>query len=650
MARTAQKIIDTSAYQNIPLEMRERKQWVCYTLEPGKDNRITKIPREPKTGARAKINEPSGAWCTFDEALERIHRYDGLEYMLTADDPFTFIDLDHCIDETTSKPQEWAQRIINRFDSYTELSQSGSGIHIIGRGSKPGQRCRTSKQPGIELYDHSRPIVMTGKVVQGKTTIEACGNEISGLYSDLFANEEAVANEAASRLPLDVDHTPASASAPAGGDISDAELIEKAMASPKSGAAFTLLWNGNTAEYAGDDSAADQALCNHLAWWTNSDPDRMDRLFRQSGLMRDKWNRTDYRDRTISLAIRDTRGGYTGGSRSRSAKSNSKNKDAKSKRPSPTSTGEVEFTPELKHLTDLGNAEYLIDRYGDNLRFNVDSKTWLHWTGTKWQSDNTGEIERVTREAIRSLYDILKETTDPDKSRALFAHIKKSESRPRLEATVALARYCSGIPIQAHDLDADQWLFNCPNGTVDLRTGELQPHRQSDLIAKIAGVDYDPDAKCPRWLQFLDEIFMGDQELVGFARRFIGYCLTGDTREESVFILYGRGQCGKSKFLDTIRYIIGDYIRDTPVTTFTERNDTNTADLASLVGARLVTASEAEENQAFNEPLLKRISGRDPITCRHLYQNFFTYIPTFKVVVATNDVPRIKSQGFAMKR
>lgn len=635
-------------YNQIPAVMRERPQWVCYTLEPGKDGAITKIPREPKTGARAKINDPSG-WVTFDEALARVERYDGLEYMLIKDDPFTFIDLDHCIDINTGEISAEAQRIINRFDSYTEESQSGTGIHIIGIGAKPGPRCRTNSTPGVEIYDDVRPIVMTGKIIQNRITIEKCGNEINGLYYDLFGDAEAELLKYDQSLPVDAPESSVSTHY-----LSDAELIEKACSSPKNGTSFCHLWNGNLSEYNGDWSAADQALCNHLAWWTNRDFDRIDHLFRKSGLMRDKWEkREDYRRRTINKAIRDTSGGYTGRGKPKANSNNNGGKTQGNRKPKPTTR-----TPEntsnygdLAYLTDLGNAEYLINCYGEDLRYDVDSGRWLYWSGTHWHRDDTGHIDRLARKAIRNLYDVLKTIHDPDRSKKLFSHILKSESRPRLEAMIAMARYCPGIPVKTADLDADHWLLNCANGTLDLRTSKLRPHSQSDLISKILPINYNPQAKCPRWEQFLREVFMNDAGLIDFVQRMVGYCLTGDTREESVFILYGRGQCGKSKFVEVLRHILADYTRDTPVTTFLERNDTNTADLASLVGARLVTASETEgDHQTFNEPLLKKISGRDPVTCRFLYRDFFTYIPTYKVVFATNDPPRIRSQGFAMKR
>jgi len=622
-------------YEKIPLELRERPQWVCYKIEIRED-KPTKIPINWNGGSRAKSDDPA-TWGTFEQCASVAKRYEGIGFIVSASDPYVGIDLDHCVienPETGIKELEsWARLIVNQFDSYAEYSRSGSGVHIIIKGKKPGRRCRVSEHPNIEIYEDRRFLVMTGCLVPGNSgIIQPAANEISALYFDMFGNAETGSDDPEKPRKLSTNKRLNVADKP----LTDDEVIDKAKAA-KNGPQFTQLWNGDLSNNNNDASAADQALCNFLAFWTDCNQPQMDRLFRQSGLMREKWERDDYREQTLQRAIQDC--GHTYKSR-QIYNSNSVG--------SKLNTGQ--FLSDIKYLTDLGNAEFLIDQHGENLRYDVDSGQWLHWSGMQWKRDDTGEIERLACMSIRSMYDTLPSIQDPDKSKALFSHVKRSESRRGLEAMIALGRHLPGVPVKTVALDADHWALNCVNGTVDLRTGKLKPHQQRDLISKIAPVIYDPEAECPRWIQFLKEVFQEDEEIIDFVHRMVGYCLTGDTREESVFILYGRGQCGKSKFMDVLRYIFGDYIRDTPVTTFVERTDNNTADLASLSGARLVTASEAEENQAFNEPLLKRVAGRDPITCRHLYKSFFTYVPTFKIVFATNDVPKIRSQSFAMKR
>ncbi|OFX15255.1 MAG: hypothetical protein A2Z18_00180 [Armatimonadetes bacterium RBG_16_58_9] len=300
-------------------------------------------------------------------------------------------------------------------------------------------------------------------------------------------------------------------------------------------------------------------------------------------------------------------------------------------------------------LTDLGNAERLIDASGENLRYDVDAGKWIVWNGKRWEYDSTGEVNRMTMSVIRSLYKLLP-GMDRTPGEELYKHIKKSESAPRLAAMLELARFLEGVPVQSADLDHDPMLLNVLNGTVDLRSGTLRPHTREDLITKLAPVEYNPNAKAPRWERFLTEVFQGDDEVVGFVRRMAGYCLTGSTREESVFMLVGKGENGKSKLVETLRAVLGDYAGDTPFSTFVERRDSNTFDLAALVGKRVITASEGEETQTFNESALKQLSGGDTITCCHKYRDYFSYIPSFKIVFSTNEVPRIRSQNRAMKR
>ena len=301
-------------------------------------------------------------------------------------------------------------------------------------------------------------------------------------------------------------------------------------------------------------------------------------------------------------------------------------------------------------LTDLGNAERLIAAHGENLRYDVNRGAWLIWNGKRWEHDQTSEIDRLAMKVVRSMYKQLREAGQ-EEGRKLFDHIKRSESQPRLAAMVTLAAKLPGVTVQAKDLDHDPCLLNCLNGTVDLRSGALRPHARGDMMTKLAPVEYDPGALCPRWIQFLGEVFLGDSEVIGFVKRMAGYVLTADTREESVFILTGKGQNGKTKMVEALRAVLGDYAADTPFTTFIERrSDSATNDLAALVGKRLVTASEGEDSQSFNESLLKQLSGGDQITCRFLHKEFFTYTPTFKVLFCTNEVPRIRSQNYAMKR
>jgi putative DNA primase/helicase len=200
-------------------------------------------------------------------------------------------------------------------------------------------------------------------------------------------------------------------------------------------------------------------------------------------------------------------------------------------------------------------------------------------------------------------------------------------------------------------LDAGSWLLNVENGTLDLRTGELRPHRRDDLITKIAAVDHDSRATCPTWLAFLDRVLGGSQELAAFLQRAIGYSLTGEATEQVLFLLYGTGANGKSTFLETARALLGEYAIQASFDTFLAKQDVSREHaLARLRGARFVSGSEAEAGARLNEVLVKTLTGGDAVTARFLYREFFEYEPRFKVFLAANHKPTIKGSDHAIWR
>ncbi len=300
-------------------------------------------------------------------------------------------------------------------------------------------------------------------------------------------------------------------------------------------------------------------------------------------------------------------------------------------------------------LTDLGNAERLISAHGENLRFDVNRKQWLVWNGKRWEYDETSRVDRMAMRVVRSMYKLLP-SMDRDPGDKLLRHIKTSESAPRLAGMLSLAAKLSGVPVRESDLDQDPWLFNVLNGTLDLRTGTLRTHAREDLITNLSETEYDANAVCPRWERFLQEIFQNDVDIMGFVKRMAGYMLTGDTREECLFVLVGKGQNGKGKLIEPMRKVLGSYAGDTPTTTLTEKTDSNSFELAGLVGKRMVTASESGHRQRFDMPLLKKLTGRDPVTTCFKFKDHFTYVPTYKLVFATNEVPHVDGQCYADRR
>jgi putative DNA primase/helicase len=216
-------------------------------------------------------------------------------------------------------------------------------------------------------------------------------------------------------------------------------------------------------------------------------------------------------------------------------------------------------------------------------------------------------------------------------------------------AMIRLAESERGIPVSPDELDRDAWLLNCANGTIDLRTGELLAHRPDDLITNLVGLEYDPDAKCPRWERFLTEIFEPHHDIIPFIQRAAGYSLTGDTREECLFLLWGIGRNGKGTFIKTISTALGDYAGTADFSTFVQRHsDGPRDDVANMKGKRFISAQEAREGTALAESLIKWLTGGDRIRARRLYENSSEFDPTHKIWLATNHKPKIRGTDTAI--
>lgn len=281
-------------YQSIPELMRKLPNWVCFRLAK-RDGRLTKIPYDPKTGGKAKSNTPA-TWATFEQAQAAAGKYDGVGFMLTQS-PIVGVDIDHCMRD--GKPDDYARQMIDRFDSYTEISPSGEGLHILIVGEIADNKGRRNSR--VEVYPAGRFLTVTGNIYEGRGELCKRQRELTALVSEIDNGRK--------RPQKNADEAPR----PAAVSLSDGELIGKIRRS-KQGAKFSALYDaGDTSAYNGDDSAADIALANILVWWTNGDADRIERLFTASALgQREKWKREDYRRRTIGRALQDWNGqGYT---------------------------------------------------------------------------------------------------------------------------------------------------------------------------------------------------------------------------------------------------------------------------------------------------------------------------------------------------
>jgi putative DNA primase/helicase len=292
-------------------------------------------------------------------------------------------------------------------------------------------------------------------------------------------------------------------------------------------------------------------------------------------------------------------------------------------------------------MTDLGNAQRLYNQFGQDIKYCFAFRKWFVWDGTVWNEDRTGEIQRMAVETVKSIYREASMIDDEKARKALASWAKNSESKIRRDQMITSTQYM--VAITPEEFDTHLTLINLKNGVYDLDNDEVLEPKRELLFTKQTNAAFEPDAECPRWEQFLNEVFEGDEDLIHFMQKALGYTLSGLTTEQCIFILYGIGQNGKSTLLETVGKILGDYFASTPTDALmTKRNSGGiNNEIARLRGIRYTTAIETAENRRMAEPLIKVLTGGDTITARFLWAEFFDFTPHFKIFLAVNHKPKI---------
>jgi len=280
------------------------------------------------------------------------------------------------------------------------------------------------------------------------------------------------------------------------------------------------------------------------------------------------------------------------------------------------------------------------ERYRGKLRYCHDHGAWFEWSGSIWKRNGTGLAFHFARELARQLVDGEEAKVRVQGSKAAFAG-----------AVERFARADPTLAVTAEAWDRDPWLLGTPGGTVDLRTGALRPAKPEDGITRSTAVVPSDVAECPLWLRFLHETTGGDAEMIRFAQQWAGYSLTGDTREHALVFVFGDGGNGKSVYVNVHVGLAGDYAVTASMDVFiASSGDRHPTDLAMLRGARLVTASETEEGRQWAESRIKQLTGGDRITARFMRQDFFTFLPSFKLTIIGNHKPGLRNVDDAARR
>jgi P4 family phage/plasmid primase-like protien len=302
-----------------------------------------------------------------------------------------------------------------------------------------------------------------------------------------------------------------------------------------------------------------------------------------------------------------------------------------------------------KTRNNQGNVEWLVELHGHDLKYIREYKDWVHWNGIKWERDETAATKALA-DVVKILYEIARGTDDDEERRKAAGFASSCGNNAVYVATTALASKNRNFSASLLEFDQDAFKLNMLNGVLDLKTFELKPHSHLDRFMKCVGYKFDEKAACPRWLKFLGEIYAEDKELIDYLQRVVGRCLTGSNSDKAFFFMFGPdGDNGKSKVLEVLRSLLGEYAYHAAFSTFLKsRNDKGVRDdLAPFYGMRLVTSSEPDEGKLFELNTIKGITGGDPVTCRELYGKMFTFEPTCKLFFAANNQPAITERSNA---
>jgi P4 family phage/plasmid primase-like protien len=654
-------------------------RFIVYKLTPSKNRpgKIDKLPVDHRTG-RVMLkdadwqNDPA-AWTDADTAIAvaaRLGPSHGVGFLFRAEDPFFFfLDIDNCLQPNGT----WSPVAVDLYQRFSgaavEVSQSGRGLHIIGRAlAVPHHGCKNIAR-GLELYHEGRFVALTGTSAAGDASADLTGALVDVIAKYFPPSATAAALPTVGdgprpewNGPTDDDELIAKALA-SGGNLAGRAFGDKAKAM-RSGdkASFAALWTaeadvlgrvhpdtGGDQGRAYDASSADAALALRLAFWTGCDMPRMERLMRRSALARDKWDKhSSYMQRTILNATGLCKEVYTGGKALGL--------------PDVEDDVPADGHPDLSH-DHLARKLSTVAGFTQDARYIPAWSRWLFWSGTRWEVDERLRHMTIVRDfLLREAKGLVawaehKAVTLDEKDAEKYLSFARSNAKALRQAgnvtsVETLARSNADLVATVDLFDADLMLLGTPGGTVDLRTGELLPAMREHWITKqTATTPAPPGTPAPLWTAFMDRIFGGDHELIAFLQRAAGYALTGHTSEHKLLFCYGTGGNGKSVFLNTLFGIVGEYARRAPAQTFLDSSsDRHPTDLAGLHGARLVIGSELPAGKAWNESVVKDLTGGDVITARKMRQDFFEYMPQFTLFIAGNHQPSFRGIDEAIRR
>lgn len=611
---------------NIPLVMRDSSRWLGWRWEA--DIAAGKWNKPPIDICRDRKGSSTNAatWCDFPTALSAAESsfVDGIGFALG--DGFCGVDFDNCRNRATGIIAADVQAYIARLNTYGEVSPSGEGAKLIQLGTLPkGGRAHGQ----VEMYDGGRYFTVTGHRLDG-CPIELSRNAaaLAAVHQELIEAHKNV-NQCRHDSRLDDRELALAAlealSAARADDYHDWLLVGMAL------------------------HAADSGLLDAWDTWSQ----KSDKY--AAGCCAPKWQSFNGSAVGLGSLIHWARQDGWTPPRAQSRTKKTRTWENAAARAEDNGSGE-RFIP--RPSTDLGNAERFVSQHGSRVRYVATWDKWLCWDGTRWRIDLTREVWRMAKKTVRSIYgEVAKVAKAPEASRddlqELTEWAKASERRERIGALLALAANEEVVAIDHTALDADPWLLNCTNGTLDLRTGELRPHDPADLLTKSTNIEYpiEPGEDTPIWDEFLESTFLANGELIRFLQRMIGYAAAGVIQEHVLAILWGTGSNGKSTFLNAILDSLGDYGFQAPQGfLMVKRGATHPTELTDLFGARFVSIAETQDGQRLDEGLVKMLTGGERIRARRMREDFWEFAPTHTPFLATNYKPVVRGGDYGIWR
>ena len=601
-------------YSNIPEELKSPPQIVNWKKKD-------KIPVNPKTGGNAMCNKPA-TWGTYDQAKDRFESnkgngIGGIGFVFSKDDDNCGIDIDHCIKDGVIDPD--VDAILKELNTYCEISPSGDGIHAIAKGKLPGDGLGPKEGRLCEMYDRDRYFTLTGRwLSQYGGRIENRQTEVTSLYNRMSGENSTGRKTNVIELKAGVSQGSrnASCTSVAGHHLGEGHSVKETID-------YCLGWNlKNTPPLPEKEIIK---TVKSIARKDAQHQKQIVQMLTECGLNHDKVIECLYR-----------------------------NED--------------------------GDAHLFQRLYTDKFIFDHGANLWAEWLGHCWRDDETEnaykrlesvvELYRaalsVERKSEKRLEVEIKKTLDPIAAAELIAKHKvrkaiKKELRGRIRGLESASRkrnvlWLAGIGtgLTGREWDKNPWLLGCNNGVVDLKTGKLRAGKQTDYIKTATEIDFDASADCPKWKQFVKEVFDHDEDLINYVKRLFGYGITGLKEEHVLPVLHGTGRNGKGTFVETNKKVMGPLAHKTKAESLLDNgrlkaSGTADADVIAFMGKRLVWASETSEGGRMNVGKIKELVGGDTLNARAPYaRRPVEFEPTHLLCLITNAKPYANASDYAI--